>query len=169
MSESGDEFVISPQRISGRLRWQPVTGDAIVVRSRFDWIALVRLLILAAAALVAYLALDWQTGVYENAAHNAEAILAQQVATRPQPTPDPLPLPTFAPDELVAPTPLPESVATSTPTLPRTQLYHVVQPGETLAEIAVRYSVSPQELLAANPEIADPDLILTGDTIRIFT
>ena len=80
LSEQDQAPIISPQLVGGRLRWYPVTGEAIVVAGRFDWIALVRLVILAAAAALAFLALEWQTGVYENAAHNSEAILAGQGA-----------------------------------------------------------------------------------------
>ena len=166
MSENGEEPTVSPQLVGDRLRWQPVTGDAILVRSRFDWTALARLIILAAAALVAFLALEWQTGVYEYAAHNAEAILVRQAQVSQAPAADPDPLPTFGPDELATPPPNTASSPVLPP--PRTELVHVVQPGETLDQIAVRYSVSVQELLDANPEIVDPDLILTGDIVRIF-
>ena len=44
----------------------------------------------------------------------------------------------------------------------------MVQPGETLDEIATRYSVNLEDLLKANPGIVDPDLIVAGDTITII-
>lgn len=166
MSEQAQEPVVSPQQIDGRLRWQPVTGEAIVAAGRFDWIALVRLLVLAAAAAVAFLALEWQTGVYERAAHNSAAILAGQDPDRPLPVPGLGPLPTLAPQERSVPEPV-AAAATAIPERPREVFQHVVQPGETLDEIATRYSVSLPELLAANPGIVDPDLIVAGDTITI--
>lgn len=168
MSEQDQEPFVSPQLVDGRLRWQPVTGDAIVAAGRFDWIALVRLVILAVAAAVAFLALEWQTGVYENAAHNSESILARQDLDRPAPAPDFGPLPTVAPREQEPPAPEPADSATAEPDRSRSAFQHVVQPGETLAEIATRYSVNLEDLLQANPGIVDPDLIVAGDTITII-
>ena len=168
MSEQDQEPIVSPQLVDGRLRWRPVTGEAIVAAGRFDWIALVRLVILAAAAAVAFLALEWQTGVYENAAHNSEAILAGQELDRSVPAPDFGPLPTVAPREQSPPAPAPADPSTAEPDRPRSAFEHVVQPGETLDEIATRYSVSLEDLLQANPGIVDPDLIVAGDTITII-
>ena len=165
MSEHGQEPTVSPQLVGGRLRWRPVTGDAIVAAGRFDWIALVRLTILAAAAAVAFLALEWQTGVYENAAHNSDAILARGELDRSTPAPDFGPLPTVAPQELTPPAP--DGPSAAEPARPRPAIEHVVQPGETLDEIATRYSVNLEDLLRANPGIVDPNLIVAGDTITI--
>ena len=167
MSEQDQEPIVSPQLVSGRLRWHPVTGEAIVAAGRFDWVALVRLVILAAAAVVAFLALQWQTGVYENAALNSAAILARQESQRSAPAPDYGPLPTVAPQERSAPTPAPAEPEPAAPDRARTAFEHVVQPGETLDEIAIRYSVNLEDLLQANPGIVDPDLIVAGDTITI--
>ena len=167
MNEQDQEPIVSPQLVGGRLRWRPVTGEAIVAAGRFDWIALVRLVILAAAAAVAFLALEWQTGVYENAAHNSEAILARQVLDRPAPAPEFGPLPTVAPQEHSPPGPATADPPTEAPDRSRSAFQHVVQPGETLDEIATRYSVNLEDLLQANPGIVDPDLIVAGDTITI--
>ncbi|MFC2508693.1 MAG: LysM peptidoglycan-binding domain-containing protein, partial [Bacteroides sp.] len=41
----------------------------------------------------------------------------------------------------------------------------VGQQGDTLSAIAARNGVSIQALLAANPQISNPDLIFAGDTI----
>jgi hypothetical protein len=169
MSESDQEPVVSPQLVGGRLRWQPVTGDAIVAAGRFDWIALVRLAILAAAAAVAFMALEWQTGVYENAAHNSELILARQESVRSDPAPAFGPLPTVAPRELAPPVPDPADPLAVEADRQQSAFQHVVQPGETLAEIATRYSVNLEDLLQANPGIVDPDLIVPGDSITITT
>ncbi len=127
-----------------------------------------RLVILAAAAALAFLALEWQTGVYENAAHNSEAILAGQEPDRTAPVPDFGPLPTVAPAERSPPAAAPAGPATAGPDRPREAFEHVVQPGETLDEIATRYSVNLEDLLKANPGIVDPDLIVAGDTITII-
>lgn len=44
---------------------------------------------------------------------------------------------------------------------------YTVRPGDTLWEIAHRFGLSLQELVAANPQIENPDLIRPGDVIRI--
>ena len=47
---------------------------------------------------------------------------------------------------------------------------HIVRPGDTLETLAARYLGSPgrwREIAQANPGIADPDLILPGQRIRI--
>lgn len=44
---------------------------------------------------------------------------------------------------------------------------YTVRPGDTLWEIAHRYGLSLQELIAANPQIENPDLIRVGEVIRI--
>ncbi|WP_345776297.1 LysM domain-containing protein [Luteimonas salinisoli] len=44
---------------------------------------------------------------------------------------------------------------------------HVVERGDTLYGIARQYGVPPQELIAANPQIANPDLIYPGDTVHV--
>ncbi len=168
MSEQDQEPPVSPQMVDGRQRRRPVTGDAIVAAGRFDWVALVRLMILAAAAAVAFLALEWQTGVYEDAAHNSEAILARQEPGRSAPAPDFGPLPTVAPREQSPPAPSPADPLAVEPDRSHSEFEHVVQPGETLDEIATRYSVNLEDLLQANPGIVDPDLIVAGDTITII-
>ncbi len=52
--------------------------------------------------------------------------------------------------------------------VPPTQNYitYVIQPGDTLSEIAVRYGTTYQALAALN-NILDPNLIVAGQTIRI--
>ncbi len=168
MSEEDQAAIVSPQMVGGRLRWHPVTGDAIVAAGRFDWVSLARLVILAAAATVAYLALEWQTGVYENAAHNSAAILVRQEPDRSASAPDFGPLPTVAPGEQMPRLLTPAGPSAAAPDRSRAAFEHVVQPGETLDEIASRYSVNLEDLLRANPGIVDPDVIVAGDTIRIL-
>ena len=44
---------------------------------------------------------------------------------------------------------------------------YTVVPGDTLSSIAVRYNVSLSALVAANPQITNPDLIFPGQVINI--
>ena len=44
---------------------------------------------------------------------------------------------------------------------------HEIQPGETLSKIASRFNLSLEELLAANPQIINPDLIMIGEVLNI--
>lgn len=44
---------------------------------------------------------------------------------------------------------------------------YVVQQGDTLSEIALRYHTTLQQLLALNPAIGNPQLIYTGQTILV--
>lgn len=45
--------------------------------------------------------------------------------------------------------------------------YHTVVRGDTMWRIAVRYQVGTNEIIAANPQIENPDLIYPGDRIVI--
>ncbi len=95
----------------------------------------------------------------------------------PPPTPTPLPTPTAT--RVVPPTdtptpeggptsaPPPEASATPAPAETRTgRTTHVVQPGETLSQIAQRYGVSVEAIVQANG-LADPSLIYPGQTLII--
>jgi len=44
---------------------------------------------------------------------------------------------------------------------------YTVMPGDTLYQIANRYGVPVDELLKANPDIKDPNLIYPGQLIEI--
>lgn len=44
---------------------------------------------------------------------------------------------------------------------------HVVQSGESLHSIAAKYDVAQQDVLAANPDISDPDIIWAGQVITV--
>lgn len=50
--------------------------------------------------------------------------------------------------------------------VPRASLY-IVQPGETLMSIAVRFNIPVGALLQVNPQITDPNLIFPGQIIAI--
>jgi LysM repeat protein len=56
--------------------------------------------------------------------------------------------------------------ATATPQPTRASINHVVQPGETLTDIATQYSVSIADIVAAN-DLSDPDAIGAGQTLLI--
>lgn len=45
--------------------------------------------------------------------------------------------------------------------------FYVVEPGDTLSEIAVKFGTSVKKLLALNPRITNADLIYAGEAIRI--
>lgn len=53
------------------------------------------------------------------------------------------------------------------PPPPPTGGRYVVQPGDTLAAIARRFNVRLPALIAANPQIANPNLIFPGQIINI--
>jgi TP901 family phage tail tape measure protein len=49
----------------------------------------------------------------------------------------------------------------------RQALDYTVEAGDTLSQVAADYGVSIEDLLAANPEITDPNLIFAGQTLTI--
>jgi spore coat assembly protein SafA len=51
--------------------------------------------------------------------------------------------------------------------VPPPAVTYVVQAGDTLSEIAQRFGVSLDALIAANPQITDPDRIFPGQVIVI--
>lgn len=46
-------------------------------------------------------------------------------------------------------------------------LSHTVVPGDTMWKLAVRYQVGTSEIIAANPQVADPNLIYPGQVLNI--
>jgi LysM repeat protein len=89
---------------------------------------------------------------------------------QPTPTATRTPKPTFTPGELVAATPTspPEPAHTAEPTLapsPAT-ITHVVQPGETLSEIARMYGVTVDAVVQAN-NLDNPNAIREGQVLLI--
>lgn len=53
------------------------------------------------------------------------------------------------------------------PAPPSARIEYVVQPGDTLFSIARRYGLTVEEILRANPQITNPDLIMPGEVIFI--
>ncbi|MFN2228258.1 MAG: LysM peptidoglycan-binding domain-containing protein [Anaerolineae bacterium] len=87
----------------------------------------------------------------------------QAVTPTPTPTTTPVtPTPTPTPTTT---TPTPTPTPTSTPS--GTTTTYVVQPGDTLTRIAQRFGTTVQALLAANPQITNPNLIYAGQVIEI--
>jgi len=58
------------------------------------------------------------------------------------------------------------SVEPTAPLAPSAETY-IVKSGDTVSGIATEFGVTPDELLAANPQITDPDKIAIGDEITI--
>lgn len=46
-------------------------------------------------------------------------------------------------------------------------LSHTVIPGDTMWKLAVKYQVGTSEIIAANPQVANPDLIYPGQILNI--
>ncbi len=94
-------------------------------------------------------------------------------------TPAATPIPTPAPS-IVSPTPAPTAAPTPTP---KPKKYpgltacpgvddcyvYVVKRGDALAAVAARYGLTLDEVLARNPKIRDPGLIVLGQKIRMPT
>jgi LysM repeat protein len=85
--------------------------------------------------------------------------------TAPLPTPVPLATPTLVPSPAFTPTALPALSPSPTSSLPAPR-QHVVQRGETLFQIARRYGVPLDKLIAANG-ITNPDRIEVGQVLII--
>lgn len=56
------------------------------------------------------------------------------------------------------------AVAMTVPTLAAS---HTVQRGDTMWKLAVKYEVGTSEIIAANPQVANPNLIYPGDVLTI--
>jgi len=74
-----------------------------------------------------------------------------------------------SPDESRGPSRSPVATASAEPTTPPapTPQVYVIKSGDTLSKVAKRFSVTIDELLAANPEIKDPNKISEGQEIVI--
>ncbi len=53
------------------------------------------------------------------------------------------------------------------PPPPVAAVLYVVMPGDTLATIAARFGVPPSDMVAANPQVADPNLIFPGEFVVV--
>ncbi len=58
-------------------------------------------------------------------------------------------------------------LAAAAMTVPTLAASHTVQRGDTMWKLAVQYKVGTSEIIDANPQVADPDLIYPGDVLTI--
>ena len=58
-------------------------------------------------------------------------------------------------------------LAAAAMTVPTLAASHTVQRGDTMWRLAVRYQVGTSEIIDANPQVADPNLIYPGDVLTI--
>ena len=99
-------------------------------------------------------------GLALSARHNAGQPVAANLTPQVTLYVTPLPPATDTP----VPSPTPEPTALPTPT-PQVTAYTIVE-GDTLWDIAVRFGLSLDALIAANPDI-NPDLLALGDVLNI--
>ena len=97
------------------------------------------------------------------ALYTPSATASHSTARTPTPTLTPDPTPTLTTDPTPTLTPDPTPTLTPGPTFTT----YVVQAGETLSAIAGRFGVTIPAILAANPKITDPALIVAGQRILI--
>jgi hypothetical protein len=110
------------------------------------------------------------------AASSGGAVAAASLApATPGPTLLPTATPTLvpatpAPTPAPTPTPKPKKYAGLTPCPGVDDCYiYVVKRGDALAAVAARYGLTLDEVLARNPKIRDPGLIVLGQKIRMPT
>ena len=145
------------------VEWVKVAGpDALAPLDR-HWIRYLRVVLLAAAVLIAWRILAWQEDTYERAA--AAAPPAETMVTAPPIPETPVPTATV-PVVVISPTPTPTVAPTPTPTPPPTPTpkTHTVRPGEYLSVIAGFYGVSMDAILGLN-NIPDPNNLQIGQVL----
>jgi LysM repeat protein/membrane protease YdiL (CAAX protease family) len=84
-------------------------------------------------------------------------------STTPSPTPSPRPSPTAMPAATPEPVEVPPAQPTEEPSLTET---YVVQPDDSLSDIAARYGTTVDELLLLN-DLPQPDLLYNGQAILV--
>jgi LysM repeat protein len=102
---------------------------------------------------------------------DAEAAETEEAPTETpteEPTPIPSSTPTTAPATAAATTPAPTALPSAATPLPTGQTTHVVQRGENLFRIALRYGTTVQAIASANG-IANPARIYVGQRLVIFS
>ena len=58
-------------------------------------------------------------------------------------------------------------LAAAAMTVPTLAASHTVQRGDTMWKLAVQYQVGTSEIIDANPQVANPNLIYPGDVLTI--
>ena len=155
------------------VQWGKVSGpDALRPLDR-TWIRYLRVIVLAAAVLIAWRILAYQEDGYRLAAEEANVIAGFGVVGTASPSPvrkyEPVRMsPSAVPVVVISPTPTPVPTPTAVPlpTATPTPRVHRVQPGDTLSEIAGFYEVSLEQLLEIN-EIADADDLTAGQELHL--
>lgn len=148
------------------VEWAKVAGpDALAPLDR-HWMRYLRVVLLAAAVLIAWRILAWQEDSYQLAAAGAPATqtIAESMVTAP-PIPA-TPVPTAVPVVVISPTPTPTITPTPTPTPPPTPTpkTHSVRAGDSLSVIADFYGVNMSAILALN-NIPDPNNLPIGQVL----
>ena len=147
------------------VEWVKVSGPEALAPLDRHWIRYLRVVLLAAAVLIAWRILAWQEDAYQLAA--AAAAPSAQVAVPEAVTAPPIPETPAATATVsvvvISPTPTPTPPATPTPTpaptpTPKT---HRVRLGDTLSQIADFYGVTMDEILSLN-NILDPNNLIEG-------
>ncbi len=133
-----------------------VLGLAIAWRARP-----LRLRAVATAATVAGCLMLVGCGATPPVSPTASA--SPSVSPGPSDSPIASPGPTGSPVASASPTP----IGPPTPTPARTAFSYTIQTGDALSLIAVRFGVTVSQILAANPQITDPDHVEVGDVITI--
>ena len=124
-------------------------------------------IIAGGAMLLLLIVFTWQAGQQGPSPPAAGAVQgpvpSPQPATLVVPTPTPTATPLPVPTATAKPTASPLPTVTPEPTMPRT---YVVQPGDTLKDIAFLFDVSVQELMQVNG-LTDPDTLQVGQVLII--
>ena len=149
------------------VEWVKVSGPEALAPLDRHWIRYLRVVLLAAAVLIAWRILAWQEDTYQLAAAAAPAapMVPGAMATAPPVVETPAATATVS-VVVISPTPTPTPPPTPTPTPPPTPTpkTHRVRLGDTLSEIAVFYGVTMDEILGLN-NIPDPNNLLAGQVL----
>lgn len=71
------------------------------------------------------------------------------------------------PSQAATPAATPEPVATPEPTPAQAVTVYRIRAGDTLYRLAIRFKVKLDALIAANPQLADPNKLKIGERINI--
>ena len=149
------------------VEWVKVSGPEALAPLDRHWIRYLRVLLLAAAVLIAWRILAWQEDAYQlaaAAAPSAQVVPGAMVTAPPIPE---TPVATATVSVVVispTPTPTPPATPTPTPEPTPTPKTHRVRLGDTLSEIADFYGVTMDEILSLN-NIPDPNNLIEGQEL----
>ena len=150
------------------VEWVKVSGPEALVPLDRHWIRYLRVVLLAAAVLIAWRILAWQEDAYQlaaaAAAPSAQVVVPEAVTAPPIPE---TPVATATVSVVVispTPTPTPPATPTPTPAPTPTPKTHRVRLGDTLSEIVDFYGVTMDEILSLN-NIPDSDNLQIGQVL----